>query len=229
MRQLLFTLLIISSFAAQGQELTYDDWKKESATNIRLLPAYGHRKKTDAQKIADMKFIKESLEAETSARKASEHMVRLGWNYFYKGDIRTAMYRFNQAWLLDSTNANAYWGFGAIYSYFMDEEKALEMYDSGLAIEPANASLLTDKGTIYFGRLYRNIDETNKQMALDLFNRSLTIEPRNQNTLFKLSALYLLLGDCDNAKKYYNDCEKFGGAPITEKYTKDLRKKCGKK
>lgn len=156
-------------------------------------------------------------------------MVRLGWTYFYNGDIRTAMYRFNQAWLLDSTNENAYWGFGAIYCNFSDEEKALEMYDKGLSLNPNSTDLLTDKATIYFGRLYKKIDNVNKEKAIALFDRSLAIDPNNLNMLYKLSALYFLLDDCDNALKYFNECDRLGGKPITDDYRKDIKKKCGRK
>ena len=46
---------------------------------------------------------------------ASDYLIKLGFNYMYKRDLKTAMYRFNQAYLLDSTNSDIYWGYGAIY------------------------------------------------------------------------------------------------------------------
>ena len=45
-------------------------------------------------------------------KKASEYYVSKGWEYFYDNDDETSMKRFNQAWLLDNTNSQIYWGFG---------------------------------------------------------------------------------------------------------------------
>lgn len=37
-----------------------------------------------------------------------------GWKAYYQGDLDTAIMRFNQAWLFDQNNSEAYWGFGLV-------------------------------------------------------------------------------------------------------------------
>lgn len=81
---------------------------------INLLPMYGHQPKAQYFIDADNKFITEAIEEHGSADSASRHCVKMGWAYFYRKDINTAMKRFNQAWLLDSLNPDIYWGFGSI-------------------------------------------------------------------------------------------------------------------
>ena len=44
----------------------------------------------------------------------SESAARLGWQYYYKGDLDTAIKRFNQAWMFDRESIDAFWGFGLI-------------------------------------------------------------------------------------------------------------------
>jgi hypothetical protein len=44
----------------------------------------------------------------------SKGAARLGWRYYYQGDLDTAIKRFNQAWMFDRRNPEAYWGFGLI-------------------------------------------------------------------------------------------------------------------
>ncbi len=44
----------------------------------------------------------------------SKDAAKLGWKYFYNGDPDTAMKRFNQAWMFDRKNPEAFWGFGVI-------------------------------------------------------------------------------------------------------------------
>ena len=40
--------------------------------------------------------------------------ANLGWQYFSKGDLNSAIKRFNQAWMFNRQNAEAFWGFGLV-------------------------------------------------------------------------------------------------------------------
>ena len=117
----LLALVCQLSFA---QQITYRQWQEEAKTEIRLLPEYGHVTKSQEQKKADQELIQAEILQEGTPRKASDHLITLGFNNLYSGDLRTAMYRFNQAWLVDPTNANVYWGFGAIYFTFNEVNTA---------------------------------------------------------------------------------------------------------
>ena len=64
------------------------------------------------------------------------------------------------------------------------------------------------------------------KIAISFFNKSYSIDPLNQNTLFKLSAAFLYSNDCKNAWKFYNECMKLGGKPVTQEYTDALKKMC---
>jgi hypothetical protein len=99
-------LFILSSSAVVAQQMTLNQWNEEEKTNIRCLPKYGYVEKTPGQLEADAKFIEVTLPRFASKRLASEELIDLGFKYLYH-DIKTAMYRFNQAYLLDSTNSTA--------------------------------------------------------------------------------------------------------------------------
>jgi tetratricopeptide (TPR) repeat protein len=231
----IFTILIfIGSITVFGQQMTWEQWEKESTTNIRLLPKYGSAEKTKEQKKADKEFIETILKQDSTHRKGSDRFVNLGFQYLNR-DIKTAMYRFNQAYLLDSTNTDIYWGFGAIYMTLGQYQKAKEQYEEGLKKAPENTHLLTDYGT-YFMAQYYALEPIDKEIALQNLNsainymtQSYNLDPTDQNTLFKLSILYWIRDDCDNAWKYYDECKALGGQPIKEAYTKDLEKKCTRK
>ncbi len=105
MKSILTTLLLFLSLSVFGQQISWKDWEVESKTDIRLLPKYGNAEKTPEQKKIDQDFIAMSLAQDTTHRKASDHLIGLGFKYIYR-DIKTAMYRFNQAYLLDPTNAD---------------------------------------------------------------------------------------------------------------------------
>jgi tetratricopeptide (TPR) repeat protein len=227
-KSLLNLILITLSVAVHGQQIDYSAWKAESQSNIRMLPEYGNLTKTKEQKEADDDFIRLSLQQDGTREKASEHMVELGFNYLYKNDLRTAMYRFNQAWLLNPKNENAYWGFGAIYFMFNDLENAIIQYTKGLKINPKSSNILTDKATVYLTRFYTTGGTSNLDSAKNILNRSYLVDPKNQNTLFKLSVCYFLNDNCKDALKHYDECLALGGRPITKEYADALKKKCVK-
>ncbi len=234
MKNILTALILLVSITAFGQQMTWEQWEKESQTNIRLLPKYGNVEKTKEQKKSDEEFIETILKQDSTHRKGSDHLIRLGFQYLYR-DIKTAMYRFNQAYLLDSTNTDIYWGFGAVYMTLGQYQKAKEQYEEGLKKDPKNTHLLTDYGT-YFMAQYYALESIEKELALqnldsaiNYMTQSYNLDPTDQNTTFKLSILYWNKGDCDNAWKYYDECKALGGRPITEAYTKDLEKKCKRK
>jgi hypothetical protein len=84
---------------------------------INTLPRYGSVPKTPALRKLDQQFVNSSLrQYHNDRRAASEGCVSQGWSHLYDSDLTTSMKRFNQAWLLDSTNCNVYYGFSACLS-----------------------------------------------------------------------------------------------------------------
>ena len=228
---LITTLLTLTAF---GQSMTSAQWEEEEKNNIRLLPKYGLVEKTEAQKKSDQEFIETVLKRDSSNKKASDNLISLGFHYLYR-DLKTAMYRFNQAYLLDSTNTDIYWGFGAVYMMLGEYKKAEKQYLEGLALDPDNTHLLTDYGTYFMTQFneLRPINPkealTNLETAISYLIKSYNLDPANPNTTFKLSVCYWFKNDCENAWKYYTICEQYGGQPITKDYTDDLIKKCKQK
>jgi tetratricopeptide (TPR) repeat protein len=233
---ILITFLSITVFGqtyseVMNNQMTFEKWEKESKTNIRLLTKYGNAVKTEEQKKLDQELIETSLKIDGTPRKASDHMIQVGFSYVYR-DIKTAMYRFNQAFLLDSTNSDIYWGYGGVYMVLGNYELAKEQYLDGLKINPNNPHLLTDYGT-YFMIQYSNLLEVSKNdaeenldLAIQNFNKSYLIDPNDQNTSYKLSVAYLSKGDCENALSFYKKCKALGGRPIPKEYDKEIKSRC---
>jgi tetratricopeptide (TPR) repeat protein len=226
MKYFLILIAVLFGQSSFAQQMSYQEWQEEAKTNIRLLPEYGHVTKMPEQITADAELIRTEVEQYGSHRKASDVLVNFGFNNMYARDLKSAMYRFNQAWLLDPTNENVYWGFGAIYFSFNDTNEALKQYAKGLAINPNSSNILTDKATIYMSKFANDGKQDYLNKAIEIFNKSYAIDPLNQNTLFKLSAAYFYNKDCKNAWKFYNECMKLGGKPVTQEYTDALKKMC---
>ena len=235
-RLFLIIALIACGAGATAQRVTRAEaWDEQAKSNIRLLPKYGYRQKTDEQKQIDQKFITETLkqlEYEGDRVAASKDMILTGFAALQRNDLKAAMYRFNEAYLLDSTNADIYWGYGAVYMAVGAYENAQKQYIDGLKLAPRNAHLLTEYGTYYMAQYYglQSLDEktalANLDSAISYLLKSWQVDPKSENTSFKLSVCYWLKGSCKEARKFYNECKALGGAPITEEYTNDLNNKC---
>jgi len=233
-------LLLLTHFAIA--QASFDKWEEDSKTNKRLLPRYGHLQKTETEINADSSFTKQIMSQPQfkTRREASNHLIGLGFQYYYRPDLKTAMYRFNQAYLLDSTNTDIFWGYGAIYMALEQYGLAKKQYEDGLAIDSTNTHLMTDLATYFMGQFYsvnqmpkndiikdpKAQARVNMDSAIFQLNKSYRLNPKDVNTVYKLSICYWNFDNCKNAWKHYNEAVALGGQPITEEYTKDLKNRC---
>ncbi len=232
MKRILFLVTYLFAVTSFGQQLNSTEWDEQAKSNIRLLPKYGLQKKTNEQKQADEKFINETMELEQfngDRKAASTHFIQLGFTYLSNGDAKTSMYRFNQAYLLDSTNTDIYWGYGAVYMTIGNFEKAQQQYLQGLSFNPMSSHLLTDYATYFMSQYTKEHAAIYLDSTVKYLKKSFQADPHDRNTLFKLSAAYYYKGDCPNAWKFYDECKELGGQPITEEYTRELMTKCRRK
>ena len=227
-KYLIIVGLSILSLTTFAQQISYEEWKSQAKTEIRLLPEYGNVPKSSEQIEADKTLITDELKEHGTHRKASESLITIGFDYLYRGDIRTAMYRFNQAWLLNPKNENVYWGYASVYYTFNDFAEASKQLEKGLLINPNSSYILTDKATINMTLYEKNHDAQYLDKAIEIFNRSYKIDPTNQNTLFKLSAAYYYKKDCKNAWRFYDECMKLGGKQISPGYLEALKQQCNR-
>lgn len=232
MRYITILLLLCAISFTNAQQQSFQSWKIAAENDKRMLPEYGNQTKSTEEIASDNRFINALLQAGTSKSEGAYEMIRLGFDYLYKGDLKTAMYRFNQAFLLNPNNSGIYWGYGAIYSAFGEYHLAREQYTKGLQLEPRSAAILTDFGTTYLGEYYANVSQNqNKaaeklEMAKEKFLASFAIDSEYIHTAYKLSIVYLYIGDCSNAKKYLNKTRELGGQPITKSYLSDFNLRC---
>jgi Tfp pilus assembly protein PilF len=239
---LLFTLIACLVTVFSFAQPSFESWEAESRTNKRLLPRYGLLKKTAAELKADSVYISDimAMPQFKSRREASIHLIGLGFQYLYRPDYKTAMYRFNQAYLLDSTNTDIYWGYGVIYSNMGRFDLAREQFEMGLSIDSNNFHILTDMGTYFMQQYFMalqmpvndHIKDPQKEAenfmdsAMHYLNRSYGLDKKYIHTVYKLSICHWAVANCTAAWKYYDEAVALGGQPVTEEYTRDLMEKC---
>ncbi len=232
MKNLLTLLFLTFSFFSFSQRMTYDDWKNLSIENKRLLPKYGGLEKTVEENKSDQAFIADIMETFNSEEEASNHMIDLGFKYLYRGDLKTAMYRFNQAYLLENTNSNIHWGFGAIYMALGQYDLSKKQYQEGLKMNPKNDNILIDFATCYLGEFYQffesnpNLAKEKLEIAIEKLHKAYKLNPKNANASYKLSICYMYSNDCENAIKFLDISEKLENPQITDSFRTELKQKC---
>jgi len=217
-----------------GQNDNFTKWQELAEKDISLRPQYGNIKKTAKHKASDLAFKKEVLEKYDGDHiAASEKMVELGFTYLYdKNDFVTAMRRFNQAHMLNTQNADAYYGYGAIYFNLGAMDEARKQYEKGLSINPKHTKILTDYGTTYLGEYYKQIANSEEDAFESLntadqyLEKSFALDKKNSNTVYKLSIVKMYLGNCKQAKALLKRAQKMDNPNITEAYMTELQDKC---
>ena len=157
----IFLLLLLHSYAkAQTDRFTLAHWKEQSGIQINLLPLYGNKPKSEKEQSADREFLEQIHlgELRSDIRHKSNQAAESGWNNYYSGALDTAMFRFNQSWLIDSTNTAPYVGFAVVYSTLGDTamiEKMFVFTARHDTISQEDFSKIIKKNINYFRKLER--------------------------------------------------------------------------
>jgi tetratricopeptide (TPR) repeat protein len=97
---------------------------------INEIPEYGHQPKSAEMEKADQEFL-------AIAQKypdAANQMLQKGWAFVQRGDLLSAVKRFNQAWLIDSTRWEIYWGFAVTEGKQEKFESCKHYYEKALRL-----------------------------------------------------------------------------------------------
>jgi tetratricopeptide (TPR) repeat protein len=142
----------------------------EPRSPIDQIPMYGgiDRNANPELKAGDESFISGVVAEFGSREKASAAFVNRGFALYQKNDLAGAMRRFNQAWLLNPSNPDVYWGFSTVFS---DQEKfceAVTMVDLAESKGILQPAFLPDAALIYTG-----CTVVNKTLAPELQNKYL--------------------------------------------------------
>ena len=130
---LLFALMLVSPAAA---------------VPLNEQPMFGNQPKTPDMVAADETFLAAVAKRGFTRAQGSDKSVQLGWQYFFdRKDTATAMKRFNQAWLLDPDNGDAFHGFAVlVMARDHDAAQADSLFQQGLAKPRQSPGIYLDHG-----------------------------------------------------------------------------------
>jgi len=111
------------------------------------MPMYGGVTKNAEMIAADEKFIADVLKLGYTRASGSDKAVARGWDFVRQHDIPTAMKRFNQAWLLDPDNGDAFHGFAiVVMDRDGDAARADDLFKQGEAKPRQSPGIYLDYG-----------------------------------------------------------------------------------
>lgn len=175
----------------------------ECPEKINLLPMFGNAVKCPEQFAADVAFIAEiSKQFQGDRKKAAKDRLARAWDFFNRNVEDTAMMRFNQAWLLDSMNADVYWGFGNLLGNNNKHKEALPFFKKSLRLNPVNPIVWASAGQAYGNSYMQTNDRKELDSCIYYFRRSYQLDPSNGETCSKLTFSYLEAVQIDSAKKF---------------------------
>lgn len=193
MRKILFIVLIIQ-FSCNSQE--------DCPKGINLLPMYGEIQKCKQQIEFDKEFIQESEKQFENRKKAAEYYISQGWEYFYKNEDNTSMKRFNQAWLLDNSNPQIYWGFGNLLGKQNKFSESIKFFKKSIEIDPNNAKVYESISTSY-GQIFLQTKDTKYlNLRIENLKKAIKIDPKNGRALGELANTYAYFNQKYSLIKY---------------------------
>ena len=193
--------------------------------DINKLPMFGHVKKCKEQIDSDNDFLKQCDKQFKNRKEAAKYHVDKGWDYFYKNQFETSMMRFNQAWLLDSLNADIYWGYGNIMGLNNRNFKESLVYlEKSLKMNPDNARVWESASTSYGQLFFETKDINLLNTSIDYLKTSIKLEPNNARAYGQLTASYSYFMQKDSARKYLNITDKLDPSAVNPEVRKILSK-----
>ncbi|WP_299821732.1 hypothetical protein [uncultured Pontibacter sp.] len=184
MRRILFAFAAVL-FAAN---LSFAQ-EQQTEQSYLVLPMFGNKAKTEEQQKKDERFLTSCDKSFTNRQEASQFFMERGWDYYNEGQVDTAMYRFNLAWLLNPNNKDTYWAFGLISAAKGSDKDAITYYEKAQALDPKNAMILSDLATSYLSIYKKDKKKKNLKKANGFVTEALAAEPQNAYVLYNTSVI----------------------------------------
>lgn len=227
-----FLLHLLLPACASAQHLTYTEWQHRAMVDRRLDPCYGAGPKTPAQVKSDAEFVAATLAVDSVRPSASGRLVDHGTALLKEGDLTQAMMRFNQAWLVDSTSARPFWGFGTFFMALDRPAVAVRWYTRGLERDSANVRLLDGLATALLAERHATTEEEPERRndllsaALSVLQQAHAADPNDGPVVHRLAICQLLRRDCAQARRLAERCAALPSCPSEPGFQESLRKRC---
>ncbi len=218
----IIVILSISFFGYYMDKTIVEDSNVEE--DLSLLPKYGEKEKTKNQKLADEQFINDFLKEGITREEASEGIVSGAWEWYYQGDLETAMKRFNQAWLMNSNNPEVYIGFGTIVGFQGKTDEAITLFEEGLEYQSEHPILMCNLGFAYNIKALEQESDRNEyfEKSIDYFETANEIDSEVEFCHAQWAVSLYNQDKFGEAIEHINKSQKLGGASLDPDFVNDF-------
>lgn len=178
-----------AQFVSNSQPVAEPSEEKRiiSLSERKVLPLFGELRKSSDQIKEEISFLDDCDANFGSRKEASQFFAARGWEYLQEGQLDTASYRFNLAYLLNEKNVDAYWGLGVVCFQRQDFNCAVRMLKKGVEIEPQNVPLMVDLSSISIKLYEESGDSLKLEDVHRLLAQAATLDSTYAQTFFNLS------------------------------------------
>lgn len=114
-----------------------------------------------------------------------------------QGEYGQAIADYDQAILMDSTDADFYFYRGSVYARLSNEEKAIENYDQVIALDPTYTRIFYTRGLNY--AVLGNLDR-----AIEDFDQAVILDPMDVEVFYIRGLTYMMKADFEQAVLDFN-------------------------
>ena len=186
-------------FASATRSLDTNEAKALTLTERQTLPFFVEQRKTSEQIDKEIRFLSDCDKMFANREEASSFFAARAWEYIQEGQLDTAAYRFNLAYLLNEKNVDSYWGLGVVSYQKNQLEEAASILRRGVELAPTNVHLMVDLSTIEL----RNFTQTAKPEDLEdsykLLKYAASLDSTYAQTFFNLASAEFYRADYPKA------------------------------
>ncbi len=211
----------VENKAETADDGTHIGSREPANGDTNTMPLFGERAKTSEQIDREIRFLNDCDRNFATRPEASKFFTDRGWDYVASGQLDTAAYRFNLAWLLNDRNADAYWGLGVVSYQRNQLPDAIRMLKQGLAVADSNVTLMTDLATV---QIKYHQEHNNASVLTDAeitLQRAVAINP-SAPAYQKLSLVNYLKADYVKAWSYFHQARNLDLGTLDLSYLSDL-------
>ena len=173
--------------------ITQSSYSQNCLPGINDLPMYGEVEKCQEQLEADANYLAEMDDLFVSREAAADDVVKQAWRHFYNEEMKSAMRRFNQAWLLDEKNYHVYWGFGNILGKSGKSKQAIKIFDIGKKHNPTDSDFYIASASAYGDLYQKNEDKSQLHKAIKDLETAVKLDQNNVLAYVVMTKMYAAL------------------------------------
>ncbi|MPR34917.1 tetratricopeptide repeat protein [Salmonirosea aquatica] len=186
-------------YASATRSLDTNGARTLTLAERETIPFFGEQRKTSEQIDKEIRFLSDCDKMFTNREEASNFFAARAWEYVQEGQLDTAAYRFNLAYLLNEKNVDAYWGLGVVSYQKNQLEEAASILRRGVELAPNNVPLMVDLSTIEL----RNYTQTAKPEDLEesyrILKHAASLDSTYSLTFFNLATVEYYRADYPKA------------------------------